>query len=169
MDPGLIPGWETKVSWVMEQKEKKKVRKEGYMLCNNSEKNLKIIMLKEINQTKDYILYDSIYMKGIERQNCKQRTNHRLPGAYLGWEWGCLKYTGGNFGGRQKHSNSGCEAACTLVHIYCLAVHLHWVICMICKLYSNKAIKMHQGINKICEVLYMFTIVGKKKAYLKNK
>ena len=92
-----------------------------------------------------------------------------LPGAYLGWEWGCLKYTGGNFGGRQKHSNSGCEAACTLVHIYCLAVHLHWVICMICKLYSNKAIKMHQGINKICEVLYMFTIVGKKKAYLKNK
>ena len=90
-----------------------------------------------------------------------------LPGAYLGWEWGCLKYTGGNFGGRQKHSNSGCEAACTLVHIYCLAVHLHWVICMICKLYSNKAIKMHQGINKICEVLYMFTIVEKKKLTLK--
>ena len=33
-------------------------------------------MLKEINQTKDYILYDSIYMKCLERQNCKQRTNH---------------------------------------------------------------------------------------------
>ena len=29
MDPGLIPGWETNVSWVMEQKGKKKGREEG--------------------------------------------------------------------------------------------------------------------------------------------
>lgn len=27
MDPGLIPGWETNVSWVMEQKENKKKKK----------------------------------------------------------------------------------------------------------------------------------------------
>ena len=64
---------------------------------------------------------------------------------------------------RRKHSKTGREAACRLLHIYCLAVHLHWVIGMICKLYSSKAIKMRQGIHKICEVLYMFTIVKKKK------
>ena len=30
-------------------------------------------MLREINQTKDYILYDSIYMKCLERQNSASR------------------------------------------------------------------------------------------------
>ena len=72
MDPGSIPGWETNISWVVQQKEKKE-RKRKYMLCNTSEKNLKIIMLREINQTKDYILHDSIHMKCLERQNSTSR------------------------------------------------------------------------------------------------
>lgn len=45
---------------------------------NNSEKNLKIIMLREISQMTDCILYDSIYTEFLEN---KQRTDHWLPGA----------------------------------------------------------------------------------------
>lgn len=46
------------------------------MLFNNKEvmhatvsMNLKDIKLSEINQTQDYILYDSIYMKAPEKAN----------------------------------------------------------------------------------------------------
>lgn len=49
---------------------------------NNSEKNLKIIMLREISQMTDCILYDSIYTEFLEKAKLyKQRTDHWLPGA----------------------------------------------------------------------------------------
>lgn len=43
-------------------------------------------MLNEISQTKDYILYDLIYMKLLEKaKSCGQKVNQRLPRAG-GWE-----------------------------------------------------------------------------------
>ena len=97
----------------------------------------------------------------------KHRRNHWLPGAWGGsgdvWNTQEEAFAAD----RRKHSKTGREAACRLLQIYRLALHWHWVIGTICKLYSSKAIKMHQGINKICEVLYMFTIKKKQKNRLR--
>lgn len=73
------------------------------------------------------------------------------------WEWRCLKCSGGKFFRVTGTLNRRRDAGCTLLCVYCLTVHVTLVICMICELHPNEAIKMHQGINKICEVLYTFT------------
>lgn len=57
------------------------------LIQDTTQTNLNKIMLSERRQTRDHMLYDSIYMKSPEKANLqKQKADQQLPGAGNGSE-----------------------------------------------------------------------------------